>query len=253
MRENTKIPIKTPDEIEVMREGGRKLVKVKKELLEAVKEGVRASEIDNLADKLIEKEGGEASFKMVSGYSWATCVNINEGVVHGIPKKEIVFKRNDVVSVDVGMFYKGFHTDTSFTKAIGSNPNLERFLGSGRSALEKAIQEARIGNRIYDISQAIESTMRKNGYSPIRALVGHGVGRALHEEPQVPCFTNGNREESPEIPLGAVFAVEVMYAMGSPDVKIASDGWTISTQDGKIAGLFEDTIIVTEKGYEKIT
>ncbi|KKQ51939.1 type I methionyl aminopeptidase [Candidatus Woesebacteria bacterium RIFCSPHIGHO2_01_FULL_39_17] len=253
MRENTKIPIKTPDEIEVMREGGRKLVKVKKELLEAVKEGVRASEIDNLADKLIEKEGGEASFKMVSGYSWATCVNINEGVVHGIPKKEIVFKRNDVVSVDVGMFYKGFHTDTSFTKAIGSNPNLERFLGSGRSALEKAIQEARIGNRIYDISQAIESTMRKNGYSPIRALVGHGVGRALHEEPQVPCFTNGNREESPEIPLGAVFAVEVMYAMGSPDVKIASDGWTISTSDGTISGLFEDTVVVSPKGPLVIT
>ena len=253
MQENTKIPIKTPDEIEVMREGGRKLVKVKKELLEAVKEGVRASEIDNLADKLIEKEGGEASFKMVSGYSWATCVNINEGVVHGIPKKEIVFKRNDVVSVDVGMFYKGFHTDTSFTKAIGSNPNLERFLGSGRSALEKAIQEARIGNRIYDISQAIESTMRKNGYSPIRALVGHGVGRALHEEPQVPCFTNGNREESPEIPLGAVFAVEVMYAMGSPDVKIASDGWTISTSDGTISGLFEDTVVVSPKGPLVIT
>jgi len=151
------------------------------------------------------------------------------------------------------MFYKGFHTDTSFTKAIGSNPNLERFLGSGRSALEKAIQEARIGNRIYDISQAIESTMRKNGYSPIRALVGHGVGRALHEEPQVPCFTNGNREESPEIPLGAVFAVEVMYAMGSPDVKIASDGWTISTSDGTISGLFEDTVVVSPKGPLVIT
>ena len=248
MNSNTGIIIKNPKEIEIMKEGGKKLAKVKNKLFQKVKEGVSAGEIDKLADELIEKEGGKASFKMVPGYEWATCVNINEGVVHGIPKKEIIFKKGDIVSVDVGMFYKGFHTDTSFSLGIDPDYELEKFLSAGMKALAAAISRVKLGGRVYDISEAIEATLSDQGYVPIRALVGHGIGKALHEEPQIPCFTNGERSKSYEILEGAVFAIEVMYSKGNGNLKISKDGWTISTSDGKISGLFEDTIAVTKNG-----
>lgn len=243
-----KLQIKTPQEIEIMKEGGKKLAKVKENLRKKVKANVRASDIEELAVKLIKIEGGKPSFKMVPGYLWATCVNVNSGLVHGIPKPEIVFKKGDVVSVDVGMFYKGFHTDTSFTAGIETTPKTDDFLETGRAALKKAISKARAGNRIFDISKAIEETVEAKGYSPIQALVGHGVGRELHEEPQIPCFTYGKRKNSPKIQNGAVLAIEVMYAEGKPGVSISPDGWTISMADGKISALFEETIAVGKNG-----
>lgn len=242
------ISVKSPDEIEAMAEGGKKLSKIKNALRRAVGEGVRASDIEKLASKLIKEAGGEASFKMVPGYRWATCVNINEGLVHGIPKKEIVFKKGDVVSVDVGIYFRGFHTDTSFTLALEPKDGTAKFLRVGKEALEGAILKAKVGNRIYDISEAIEEKVRKAGYSPIKALVGHGVGRELHEEPQIPCFTYGRREDSPEIAPGVVLAIEVMYAQGKPNVVKEPDGWTISMADGKISALFEETVAVTSHG-----
>ena len=247
------ILVKSGKEIEFIAEGGKKLGRVKKALIDKVREGVSAKEIDDLANKLIKKEGGKASFKMVPRYRWATCVNVNDGVVHGIPKKEIVFKKGDVVSVDVGMIYKGFHTDTSFTVGLEVSKEINKFLDTGKIALKKAIQEAKMGKKIFDISEAIESTLKQAGYFPIRALVGHGVGKDLHEEPQIPCFTSGKASSSPEIPEGAVLAIEVMYAMGSGDVKLDGDGWTISTSDGTISGLFEETVAVTKNGSIIIT
>lgn len=243
-----KLTIKTPSEIEIMAEGGKRLARVKEELKKKVKEGVSAWEIETLAFDLIKKEGAEASFKMVPGYSWATCVNVNSGIVHGIPKPEVVFKKGDVVSVDVGIFYKGFHVDTSFTEGLGVSPEICRFLQAGKEALQKAIEKVRPGNKVYDISQAIQETIELDGYSPIRALVGHGVGRNLHEDPQIPCFTYGKREDSLEIVPGMVFAIEVMYALGSSDVATEPDGWTIVTQDGKISALFEETVATTTHG-----
>ena len=247
------ILLKTPSEIKIMAEGGKKLGRVKKALMDKVREGVSAKEIDDLADELIKKEGGEASFKMVPGYHWATCVNVNDGVVHGIPKEEIVFKKGDVVSVDVGMFYKGFHTDTSFTVGLGVIKEINKFLDTGKDALKKAIQEAKGGKKIFDVSEAIESTLKQSGYSPIRALVGHGVGRDLHEEPKIPCFTTGEASSSPEIPEVAVLAIEVMYAMGAGEVKLDEDGWTILASDGTISGLFEETVAVTKNGSIVLT
>lgn len=244
---------KSEEEIEVMLEGGQKLARVKKALKKAVAVGVSAKEIEDLATKLIKKEGGEPSFKLVPNYRWATCVNVNEGVVHGIPKKELIFKNGDIVSIDVGMYYKGFNTDTSFSLLIGNNRSKKSFLEVGKKALEAAILSAIIGNKIFDISMAIESTLRQGGYSPVRALVGHGVGRSLHEEPEIPCFTNGERTESPVIEEGAVLAIEVMYSEGSGDVKIDKDGWTISTSDGTIAGLFEETVAITKNGPKVLT
>lgn len=243
-----KITLKTEEDIAMMKEGGRRLEKVKESLRKMVKEGVSASRIEEEAVRLIKKAGGEASFKMVEGYSWATCINVNEGLVHGIPKESVVFKKGDLVSVDLGMYYKGFHTDTSFSIAIEVAPDVKKFLEVGVSALKKAIDKAQAGNRIFDISLAIQETVEEAGFSPIRALTGHGVGKELHEEPQIPCFVAGSRESSPEIKPGMTLAIEVMYAQGKPDVELAQDGWTISVRDGKIAALFEETVAVTPHG-----
>jgi methionyl aminopeptidase len=245
--------LKTSEEIKIMAEGGAKLGRVKDALGAAVDEGVRASEIEKLAVDLIQKEGAEASFKLVPGYSWATCVNVNSGLVHGIPKEEVVFKKGDVVSVDVGIYFKGFHTDTSLTVGVSPSQDVENFLKVGKATLEVAIAQAKPGNHIYNISKAIEDGVTKAGYSAIRALVGHGVGRELHEEPHIPCFVPGRIEDSPKITSGMVLAIEVMYALGSPEVVQLSDGWTIGMRDGKISGLFEETVAVMESGPQVLT
>ncbi len=165
----------------------------------------------------------------------------------------MVFRKGDVVSVDVGIYYKGFHTDTSFSVGLDLSPENKKFLSIGQNALEKAISRAKAGNHIFDISEAIESAVEASGYTPIKALVGHGVGRELHEDPQIPCFVPGRIEDSPEIKPGMVLAIEVMYAQGKDAVEIAKDGWTIRMRDGKISGLFEETIAVTEKGPKVLT
>ena len=247
------IKLKSESEIRTMQEGGEKLSRVKKKLFDAVLIGVSAYEIEVLANELIKKEGAEVSFKKVPGYSWATCINVNAGIVHGIPKKSLIFKKGDIVSVDCGVYYKGFHTDTSFSKELGGNDFAKRFIASGKRALSEAIGAAKAGNRIFDISQKIESELKKDSLAPIRALVGHGVGRDLHEAPQISCFTYGSRLDSPEIQAGMVLAIEVMYTTGVGDIALDPDGWTISTSDGKISGLFEDTVAITGRGHLVLT
>jgi len=242
------IILKTEREIEIMLEGGRKLAKVKNALRDAVKVGGTASEIDKLAEELIEKEGGKPSFKMVPNYYWSTCVNVNEGIVHGIPHPNILFKKGDVVSIDVGMFYKGFHTDTSISLGLDVDSDTAGFLAIGKNTLASAISKAVAGNYIYDISAETERNLKSAKLNPVRDLVGHGVGKSLHEAPEIPCFTYGRRENSPLIEVGAVLAIEIMYTYGSGELVLENDGWTISTRDAKISALFEDTIAVTKKG-----
>lgn len=243
-----RISSKTDAEIEIMVEGGNKLREIKARLKRETRKEVKASTIDALAEELILKSGGKPSFKMVKGYKWTTCINVNEGVVHGIPTGDLVFKKGDIVSVDVGMYYKGFHTDTSFSLGIDVDNDAKKFLGAGEEALINGIEAARVGNRIYDISYGIEHTLDKANLSPIRALVGHGIGRNLHEDPQIPCFTKGKRNNYLEIPRNATFAIEVMYCRGNGNVALESDGWTIVTADGTISALFEETIAITESG-----
>ncbi len=247
------IRIKTNEEMEIMAEGGAKLGRVKNALAAAVKKGITALDIENLAMKLIEKEGAEPSFNKVPNYYWATCINLNEGIVHGIPTKEMVFKDGDVVKIDVGIYLKGFHTDTSISVGINPSPENKRFLYTGQKALQRAIKAVAVGKHIFDISKAIEDTIEEAGYSTIKALVGHGVGRSLHEDPQIPCFVPGGIEESPEIEEGMTLAIEVMYAAGSDKVEILEDGWTIAMRDGKMSGLFEETVAVTSKGVKVLT
>ncbi|MEK7470962.1 MAG: type I methionyl aminopeptidase [Patescibacteria group bacterium] len=247
------IDIKTPEEMETMAEGGARLRRVKNALASAVKIGVSALDIENLAMKLINEEGALPSFTKVENYRWATCISVNEGIVHGIPKKETIFKKGDLVSVDVGIFYKGFHTDTSISVGLDLTPENVRFFETGRTALKKAIREAKPGKYIFDISKAIEDTITGAGYTPLRALVGHGVGRELHEEPQIPCFVPDGTSRGPKIVPGMVLAIEVMYTQGKSDIGVTEDGWTIVMRDGKISALFEETVCVTTKGPQVIT
>jgi methionyl aminopeptidase len=247
------IKIKTPEEIQIMVEGGKKLARVKKALAEATKAGVSSMDIENLAARLIKEEGAEGSFNKVPGYSWMTCISVNEGLVHGIPSKDLIFKDGDLVSIDVGLFYKGFHSDTSITVGINLSPENRKFMNIGQMALDKAIKRAVVGNYIYDISEAIESTIEGAGYSVVKALVGHGVGRELHEDPQIPCFVPGRITDSPKIVPGMVLAIEVMYAAGSDKVEVLEDGWTIAMRDGKMSGLFEESVAIEEKGPRVLT
>ena len=185
------ISIKSESEMQIMAEGGAKLGRVKSALAAAVAAGVKASDIENLAVKLIKEEGAEISFNKVPGYHWATCINVNNGLVHGIPVSSMVFKKGDIVKIDVGVYYKGFHTDTSISVGIDLTPENRKFLNTGREALAKALKKVKEGNYIYDISKAIEDAVEGAGYTTIKALVGHGVGRELHEDPQIPCFVPG--------------------------------------------------------------
>ncbi len=247
------INIKTPEEVKIMAEGGAKLHRVKNALAAAVKPGVTAADIEALAVKLIKEEGAENSFDKVPGYSWATCISVNSGLVHGIPVKTLVFADGDMVKVDVGIYFKGFHTDTSVSVGIDLSPENQKFLNVGKMALEKAIKRAQIGAYLYEISEAIEDTIEGAGYTTIKALVGHGVGRELHEDPQIPCFVPGKIEDSPVLSVGMVLAIEVMYCMGSDKVEVLEDGWTIAMRDGKMSGLFEETVAVTINGPKVLT
>lgn len=242
------IDIKTREEIEIMREGGQKLARIKDRLREEIRPGTVPLELDKLAEKLILEEGGKPSFKMVENYDWTTCINRNEGVVHGVPNGNPL-KEGDIVSLDIGIFYKGFHTDTSFTVPLGRvDRETKRFLQAGQEALDVSIKQAKPGNRVSHISRAMQEVVEHYGYTPSRDLTGHGVGRNLHEEPMVPCFLGGGLEEGVLLKKGMTLALEAIYMMGSHEIVVSKeDGWTISTRDGKIAGLFEETIAVTDK------
>ena len=241
------IQIKNPNQIRVIKEGGKRLSWALSQILKEAKPQVALWQLDKLAEKLIKKQGGQPSFKMVPGYHWTTCIDINEGVVHGIPGKYRL-KENDLVSVDIGMFYKGFHTDMARTIRLKEQENRriksDEFLEVGEKALEKAIKAAKAGNRVGHISQAMEEEIRKAGFSPIEALTGHGVGKKLHEEPPIPCLLWEEIGKTPLLKNGMVLAIEVIYAQGKPDLVISDDNWTIKTADGKLAGLFEETIVI---------
>ena len=241
-----------------MAEGGEMLAGIRDEMVRVAKPGMTTGRLDALANKLITEAGGKPSFKMVPGYKWATCININDMVVHGVPD-DTKIRRGDKIGIDVGMYYLGFHTDTSTTvvtnlKPQTPSPKLTKFLETGRLALRLAIEQARPGNRIYDLSEAMQKIVEGAGYSVVRALTGHGIGRELHEEPAIPCFTTGQRKHSPEIVPGMILAIEVMYNQGTEEVAYANeDGWTIATADGKISGLFEETVAVTARGPVVLT
>ena len=254
------IKIKNKEEIEIMEKSGHILAETLFEVIKHVKPGVSEKEIDKLADELIVKQGGEAGFKKVPGYHNSTCISTNEVVVHGIPS-DYKLKEGDVIGIDCGVYYKGFHTDMSETVRVrGENSKLkkdevDKFLETGKRALEEGIKIAKLGNHVGDISKVIQDIVEKQGgYSVVRSLVGHGVGRDLHEEPEVPGFLERKIEKTPLLKEGMVIAIEVIYNMGANDVVYANnDGWTIKTEDGSLSGVFERTVAITSNGPSVLT
>lgn len=241
------IDIKNDKEIKAMQEGGHILAEVLNEVMAKIVPGMTEIEVDRLADTLIAEKGGEAAFKKVPGYKHATCISTNNVVVHGIPS-DYVLKDGDVIGVDCGVFHKGFYTDMSDSKIVGKNdePEVEKFLKIGKKALDAGIAQAIGGNRIGHISKAIQDIVEGEGYSIVRSLIGHGVGRELHEEPEVPGFLNRKIDKTPLLKPNMTIAVEVIYNMGKSDVSYFNDdGWTISSSDGSLSGLFERTIAIT--------
>lgn len=246
------VDLKTKDEVEIMRKGGAILASVLHEVLKQVKPGVSELELDALAEKLIVEKGAEPGFKKVSGYKHSICISTNDVVVHGVPT-EYKLKEGDVVGIDCGVYFKGFHTDAAHTIRVRTqndeNDEIDKFLETGKRALDGAIKVARVGNRIGHISKTIKDIVEGEGYAIVRSLIGHGVGRELHEEPEVPGFLNRKLEKTPLLVEGMTIAIEVIYNMGKKDVIFANnDGWTIKTADSSISGLFERTVAITNDG-----
>lgn len=241
-----------------MEHGGKILADVLYAVLAQAKVGVTEIELDALAEKLIVERGGESGFKKVPGYHHTICASTNDVVVHGIPSS-YVLQAGDVMGVDCGVFYKGYHTDMSETIVVESatfkvQSETKEFLATGKRALEEAIKVAKPGNRIGHISQTIQHIVEGGGYSIVRSLIGHGVGKKLHEEPEVPGFLHGSIEKTPLLRVGMTIAIEVIYNMGKPQVIYAGqDGWTIKTKDGSLSGVFERTVAITKDGSQLLT
>jgi len=244
------IDLKTKQEIEIMKTGGKILADVLFEVLKNIKIGVSEIELDQLAEKLILEKGGEPGFKKVEGYKHAICISTNDVVVHGIPTN-YKLKEGDVVGIDCGVYYKGFHTDMAQTVRIKDKglrikeDEIDEFLKIGEKAMWEGIKAAKAGQRVGDISKAIQGIVEGQGYSVVKSLVGHGVGRELHEEPEVPGFLDGSILETSLLKEGMTIAIEVIYNMGKSDVIYSGgDGWTIKSKDGSLSGLFERSIAI---------
>lgn len=249
------ISIKSLRERAIMKTGGAKLKEVLDMLLAEIKPGMTSIELDTKAEVLIRKLGGEPSFQKVPGYRWATCININDVVVHGIPAKDVI-KSGDIVGIDVGMYYQGFHTDTSWTVCVpksAATPQIAAFLQAGEQSLKNGIEQVKAGNRIGHISQAMQAPIDAGGFHVVEELVGHGVGRKLHEDPEIPGMLIKPIVKTPLIKPGMAFALEIIYTLGKPDIVIDDDDWTIRTRDGTISGLFEKTVIVEDHGVVVLT
>ena len=238
-----------------MREGGNKLKAVMKRLTPHIRAGITTNDINTLAEKYIKEQGADISFNKVEGYKWAVCVPINEQVVHTPPTKRVL-KNGEVLTIDIGVYYQGFHTDYAITVVVGgkTTPAIEKFLQVGREALELAIQQARIGNRIGHISEAIEKKVTGAGYTIMKQLTGHGVGHELHEDPFIPGYLSKSIEKTMKLKQGMVLALEVIYSMGSADIAYEEDQeWSIITADKSMSACFEHTVALTDKNTLVLT
>jgi len=246
------IRIKTEEEIDRMKIAGRAVAIFLKEAEKLVVPGASAWEIELLAEKVFKELKVKPAFKGYSGYEYITCVSVNEEVVHGIPRRDKVFKKGDIVSIDVGAVYKGFFGDGAMTYIVGETDEPgKKLVEVTRKALEKAIEKARAGVKLGDISHAIQSFVEGNGFNVIRDYVGHGVGTALHEEPQVPNY--GKPGTGVTLITGMALAIEPMVVEGDWRIKILEDGWTAVTVDGSRCAHFEHTIVIRETGAEILT
>jgi methionyl aminopeptidase len=242
---------KSADEIATMARAGTVVAETLALLEEQIQPGITTAELDAIAEEHIRSRGGEPTFKGYKGYPAATCLSPNSMVVHGIPG-QVKLQNGDILSVDVGVTLDGFVADSAWTFAVGTiSPEAQRLLDVCKAALEAGIAEARVGNAIADVSRAVQTVTEAAGFSVIRSLVGHGVGRSMHEDPQVPNFVSSYA--GPELKAGMTIAIEPMITAGEAEVFIHDDGWSISTSDGSLAAHFEHTVAVTAEGPRILT
>lgn len=252
------ITIKTPEEIKILKEGGKILASVLFEVAKKVKPGMATIELDEVAEKLIKKNNGEPSFKNYKTsddkfpYPDSLCVSINDEIVHGIPSQGRILKEGDIVSLDLGMKYKNLYTDMAVTVGVGEiSKKAEKLIKITKKCLEEGIKKVKSKNYIGDIGFSIQNCAEKNGFNVVRRLVGHGVGYKVHENPEIPNF--GQTKTGIQLKPGMVLALEPMVVEGSSDIVLNEDNWTWKTKDGLLSAHFEHTVVVTQKGAEILT
>ncbi len=245
------ISVKTDEEIKIMKEGGKILAGITRELEKQVKPGVATEELNRAAEALILKSGGQPSFKGYQGFPAALCVSVNEELVHIAPSARKL-KEGDIVSLDIGMEYKEYHSDMAVTLPVGKvSPEAQRLIRVTKKALKRGMKKVRPGNTFGDIGNTIQRYVESQGYNVVRNLCGHGIGKELHEDPQILNF--GKRGEGAEIKEGMTFCLEPMVTVGSWKVKKAKDGYGFQTADGSLCAHFEHMVAVTEKGCRVLT
>jgi len=245
------ITIKSESELKLMRVSGRVVGQALQELGARVKPGVTTQDLDRFAHDFLRKNDCVPAFLGYHGYPAVICTSVNDEVVHGIPGKRVL-EEGDIVGIDIGAFFKGYCGDSARTFPVGKvPPERLKLLEDTFESLNRGIDQCRIGKRISDIGHAVQEFVEPKGYSVVRDYVGHGIGQAMHEEPQVPNY--GKPNQGPKIIGGMCLALEPMVNQGAPEVRVLEDGWTVVTKDGRFSAHFEDTIAVTEDGPENLT
>lgn len=246
------VTIKSAREIELMREAGRLLAEVHDELAAFVKPGISTKDIDKLGEKLIRDRGCIPNFLNYNGYPASICVSVNDEVVHGIPNKHRILQEGDIVSLDAGLIYKGYHSDAARTHAVGSiSKEAQQLIDVTRQSFFEGIKYAKAGNRLHDISNAIAAYAESFGYGVVRDLVGHGIGTALHEDPQIPNFKQLRR--GMKLVPGMTLAIEPMINAGTWEVCWLDDDWTVVSEDGSLSAHYENTVLITDGEPEILT
>lgn len=246
------VTIKSEREIDLMRKSCKLLAKVHEELGQAVEPGVSTQEIDRLAEKLIKGYGCIPNFLHYNGFPASVCVSVNDEVVHGIPTANRILQEGDIVSLDCGLIYKGYHSDAARTHGVGNiSKEARSLIEETRNSFFVGIKHAKAGNHLHDISNAIDAYISQFGYGIVRDLVGHGIGTALHEDPQIPNFAQ--RRKGMKLQPGMTLAIEPMINMGTPDVEWLDDDWTVVSADGSLSAHYENTILITDGEPEILT
>ena len=246
------ITIKSEREIELMAEAGKILERVHNELEKALHPGMSTKDIDTLGEKIIRSYGCIPSFLNYNGYPASICVSVNQEVVHGIPDKHRIIHEGDIVSLDAGLIYKGYHSDAARTHAVGEiSSEAKKLIEVTRQSFFEGMKYAKAGNYLFDISKAIGEYARSFGYGVVEDLVGHGIGTHLHEDPQIPNFPQ--KRKGIRLMAGMTLAIEPMINIGRPDVAWLDDDWTVVTQDGSLSAHYENTVVITEGEPEILT
>ena len=240
--------LKLPDEIERARASSQIVAEVLNKLRDRVKPGATTKELDRFAEEVARKRGAKPAFKGYRGYPYSLCTSVNEEVVHGMPSERIL-KEGDIISLDFGVFYNGFFGDAAITLPVGKITDAARkLIEVTEQSLYAGIEQAKKGNRLGDISSSVQQTVEPPGFSVVRDFVGHGIGRNLHEDPQIPNY--GKKGRGIELKSGMILAIEPMVNQGSYKVKILEDGWTVVTEDGMLSAHFEPSVAITDNGPE---